>query len=391
MFSLLIVIIYMSFISLGLPDSLLGSGWPVMHAELGVPVSYAGIIAAVISVGTIMSSIMSARFTKKFGTAIVTIISVLLTAIALIGFSFADKYYMLVLIAIPYGLGAGGVDAALNNYVALNYSSRHMSWLHASWGIGATISPYIMSLCLTNGLGWHMGYRTIGIIQSIFVLILVSSIPLWKKSSSVKETENSVKVLTTKEAIKLPGVLLMIVAFFCYYTIESTAGQWASSYMEACRNVSAEVAAKFTSYFYFGITGGRILNGFIANKFSDRTMIRAGIIIMLTGTLLIILPLSNTFALIGLIIIGLGCAPVYPSIIHSIPDNFGEENSQSLVGLQMAGAYSAGIIMPPLFGIIAEHISLYLYPVFILLFIIITIVSLKIMYNILKKINDKNN
>lgn len=377
MVSLLLAIIYIAFISLGLPDSLLGASWPIMQEQLGVPLSYAGIITMLIAVGTIVSSLFADRVIRKLGTGMVTAISVALTAAGLMGFSLSGEFWMLCLLAIPYGLGAGAIDAALNNYVALHYSSRHMSWLHAFWGIGVTISPYIMSFCLTRNLGWEMGYRSVSYIQIALTAVLFATLPLWKKAAEkgVHQEEVTPTVLSVPQALKLKGAPNVLIAFFCYCALESTAGLWASSYLVGHRGLDAQTAASFAALFYLGITAGRILNGFITDKFGDRVMIRTGILVMSAGILMVALPLPSTLpCLIGLVVIGFGCAPVYPCVIHSTPVNFGKENSQSLVGIQMACAYTGSTLMPPLFGLIAQHITIGLYPLYLGIFAIAMLV-----------------
>ena len=374
MVSLLLAIIYIAFISLGLPDSLLGSAWPIMQGQLGVPLSYAGIITMIIAGGTIVSSLFADRVIRKLGTGLVTAISVALTAAGLMGFSLSTEFWMICVLAIPYGLGAGAIDAALNNYVALHYSSRHMSWLHAFWGVGVTISPYIMSFCLTRDLGWEMGYRSVSFIQIALTAVLFATLPLWKKAAKVHTQEEEVipKVLSVPQALKLKGAPNVLIAFFCYCALESTAGLWATSYLVGHRGVDAETAASFAALYYLGITIGRVLNGFVADKFGDRTMIRTGILVMAAGIVLVALPLPTTLpCLVGLVVIGLGCAPVYPCIIHSTPVNFGKENSQSLVGIQMASAYTGSTLMPPLFGVIAQYIHIGLYPLYLGIFTLV--------------------
>ena len=371
MVSLLLAIIYIAFISLGLPDSLLGSAWPIMQGQLGVPLSYAGIITMIIAACTIVSSLFADRVIRKLGTGLVTAISVALTAAGLMGFSLSTEFWMLCLLAVPYGLGAGAIDAALNNYVALHFSSRHMSWLHAFWGVGVTISPYIMSFCLTRNLGWEMGYRSVSLIQIALTAVLFATLPLWKRAATgnAQTEEVTPSVLSVPQALRLKGALNVLIAFFCYCALESTAGLWATSYLVGYRGVDAETAARFAALFYLGITAGRILNGFVADKFGDRIMIRTGILVMAAGVILVALPLGTTLpCLVGLVIIGLGCAPVYPCIIHSTPVNFGKEHSQSLVGIQMASAYTGSTLMPPLFGLIAQYISIGLYPLYLGIF-----------------------
>lgn len=372
MIHLLLVIIYIAFISLGLPDSILGSAWPSMYGELNVPFSYAGIVSMIIAAGTIVSSFFSEKLIKRLGTGRVTTLSVALTAIALFGFSFSHSYIMLCLWAVPYGLGGGCVDAALNNYVALHYKSRHMSWLHCFWGVGATLGPYIMGICLTNGLRWNSGYRAIGSFQVVLVICLLFSLPLWKSGQSSGDSKSQeTQSLKLKDTLGLPGAKAILLSFLCYCALESTTGLWASSYLVLYRGLSTTVAAKWASLFYLGITAGRFLCGFITEKFGDRNMVRIGQGIALSGTIFLLLPFGSAFALIGLILIGLGCAPVYPCLLHETPDNFGPERSQSVMGMQMASAYVGTTLMPPIFGWIAEHIHVGLYPLFLMMFVVI--------------------
>lgn len=372
MYSLLIAIIYLAFISLGLPDSLLGSGWPVMHNELGVPLSYAGIVSMIITGGTIVSSLASDYLTRKLNPGLLTALSVALTAAALFGFSVCSSFWALCLLAIPYGLGAGAVDAALNNYVALHYSSRHMSWLHAFWGLGVTVSPYVMSFCLTHQLGWNMGYRSISIVQIIITAILFASLPLWRsrKSLSSEEPAQAVKL---SSVLKIKGVKHCLIAFLCFCAFEATAGLWASSYMVIHKGIDANTAARFAALFYMGITAGRFLSGIIADKVGDRRMTIIGMCVVLSGIIMMLLPFGSIPALAGLLLAGFGSAPVYPSIIHATPSNFGRENSQALVGIQMASAYCGSTLAPPVFGFIAQYVNIGLYPVYLGAFAIITL------------------
>ena len=373
MVHLLLVIIYLSFISLGLPDGLLGAAWPTVYQELAVPVSYAGIIAMIISAGTIISSLMSDRLTYKLGTGKVTAISVMMTAAALLGFSTCNAFWMLCLWAIPYGLGAGSVDASLNNYVALHYESRHMSWLHCMWGVGAAVGPYIMGYVLSVGKHWTLGYRGVGIIQIVLTVILFLSFPLWKerKDSNAVQQETNAKPLTLFQIFKIPGAKEVMITFFCYCALEQTTALWASSYLTLHKGVPTETAAAFASIFFIGITAGRLLNGFLTIKFNDRQLIRGGEFIIFTGIVAMLLPVGKTVSLIGFILIGLGCAPIYPCIIHSTPENFGEDRSQALIGVQMASAYIGIFLMPPLFGLIANHINVALLPEYILIILIL--------------------
>ena len=387
MVHLLLAVIYLSFISLGLPDSLLGSAWPTIYQEFQVPVSYAGIISMIISVGTIVSSLQSDRLTKKLGTGKVTAFSVLTTAVALWGFSISTNYWMLILWAIPYGLGAGSVDASINNYVALHYKSYHMSWLHCMWGLGASAGPYIMSFALAHGHGWNMGYRYISFIQIGLTAIIMISLPLWKNRNGENAVEAVVerndekslgnepeRALTIKEIFSIPGAKQVMLMFFGYCALEQTAGLWASSYMVLKYGISLELAASYGSLFFVGITVGRAVSGFITMKLNDNQMIRLGIGIIFVGIVLMCLPMSHEVALAGLIIVGLGCAPVYPCVIHSTPDNFGADKSQAIVGVQMASAYTGNVIMPPLFGLIANHISAALFPVYLLAILVLMFV-----------------
>ena len=364
MIHLLLAVIYLAFISLGLPDGLLGAAWPVMYPEFGVPVSFAGLVSVTITLGTIISSLLSDRLTRRFGAGKVTVVSVLMTAAALLGFSFGGKFWLLILWAVPYGLGAGGVDAALNNYVALHYSSRHMSWLHCMWGIGASVGPYIMSFALT-GIGWNGGYAIVGVIQILLVVGLMFSLPLWRGATAEGETVTAAP-LTVPEILRIPGAKAVFVTFFCYCALESTAGLWASSYLVLHKGMEEELAASFAAMFYLGITAGRFVSGFLTARFSDHTLIRLGQGIIFLGVFVVLLPLPAGITVAGMLVIGLGCAPIYPSVIHSTPETFGADKSQAMIGVQMASAYLGSCLMPPLFGLIANHISIALFPVYML-------------------------
>lgn len=370
MFSLLLALIYVSFISLGLPDSLLGSAWPQMQESLGVSLSLGGVISFLITASTILSSLMSHRAIQRFGTGGVTMCSVAMTAIALFGFSLSDSFFALCLWAIPYGLGAGSVDAALNNFVALHCKAKHMSWLHCFWGIGATGGPYIMGLCLSRGMGWQAGYRTISFLQMALTLILLLSLPLWKKQELPLSGGETVRPQTPQwgKLLKRPGVKAALTAFFFYSALELTTGLWGSSYMVAVRGISAETAAKWISLFYLGITAGRFFSGFLTLRFSDDAMVRLGEGTAIVGIVLMLLPLHNLFLCVGLILTGLGCAPIYPSLLHATPQRFGKSLSQSLMGTQMAISYLGSTTMPPVSGFLSEKISMGLYPVLLLVF-----------------------
>ena len=376
MYSVLLIIIYIAFISLGLPDSLLGSAWPVMYKDFGVPLSYAGLVTMIIAGGTIISSLLSDRLTKKFGAGLVTAVSVMMTAFALFGFSISGSIWILCLFAIPYGLGAGAVDAALNNYVALHYASRHMSWLHSFWGVGAAVSPYIMSHFLVGGNSWHMGYRSVGVIQILLTAALFISFPLWKKQVPVSTNPSRNKAVKRfSQVLSIRGVKLVLISFFGYCALESTAGIWASSYLVRHRGIDAETAARFASLFFLGITFGRFASGFVSDRLGDKRLIRIGIIVLSGGIIMVAIPIqANILALCGLVVIGLGCAPIYPSIIHATPDNFGKDNSQAIIGIQMASAYTGTTLMPPLFGLIADYVHIGLYPLYLSIFAVLMFV-----------------
>lgn len=377
MVHLLLAIIYLAFISLGLPDALLGAAWPSMYPQFDVPVSYAGIISMIIALGTVVSSLQSDRLTKKLGTGKVTALSVLMTAMALFGFATSHFFGMLCLWAIPYGLGAGSVDASLNNYVALHYESRHMSWLHCMWGIGASAGPYIMGYALTAGWGWNSGYHIIAVLQIVLTAILLCSLPLWKQRPAEVLQDGkvqNVKALSIREVLQLAGAREILVCFFCYCALEQTTGLWASSYLTLHKGVSADTAASFASMFYLGITVGRALSGFLTMKLNDVQMIRLGEVIIGIGVLVMLLPFGQSLSLTGLILIGLGCAPVYPCVIHSTPAHFGADKSQAIIGIQMACAYVGTCLMPPVFGLIANHITVALLPVYLLIILVLMVI-----------------
>ena len=394
MFSILLLMIYLSFVSLGLPDALLGSAWPIMYQEFAVPVSYSGTVFMIICGGTILSSLNSEKLNRRFGTGKITAISVLLTAIALFGFSISHSFLMPCLFAIPYGLGAGSVDAALNHYVALHYSSRHMSWLHCMWGLGASVGPYIMGFVLQRGEPWNRGYLIVSIIQFILAIILFCSLSLWKKNpEELKENSANApgamegkatsdgaeapkqKALSLKEVFAIPGAKESLASFYGYCALEQTVGLWAGSFMVLALGMEEKLAASYVALFYFGITFGRFLSGFFTMKWKDEQMVLGGSAIVFFGIFLLFTPWSKALVLPALILIGLGCAPVYPSVIHSTPYNFGVEHSSALIGAQMAAAYVGTLIMPPLFGVLGRSFSMKLFPyysMFLLLFMVFT-------------------
>lgn len=406
MLTLLLVIIYIAFISLGLPDSVLGAAWPSMFEQLGVPVGYAGIITMIIAGTTILSSLSSNFLNRKLGTGRVMVISVAVTAAALFGFSVSSKFWHLCLIGIPYGLGAGNVDASLNNYVALHYKPRHMSWLHCFWGVGTMIGPAVMSAFIAGGGVWTQGYRSISIFQMILTAVLLASLPLWKKAEKVEagrygerslsltnefpsETrgadENTVSStlpadeeespVTLKTAIKIPGVLFAILAFLCYCIVEATTGFWATTYMVFYRGIEINLATSWAMLFYVGITAGRFLSGFVSEKLGDKNMIRSGSAIVLLALALMALPFGGRWLVFAaLILAGFGCAPIFPCMIHATPDRFGKKNSQAVIGLQMACAYTGSTFGPPLFGLIVQKISVFWLPFYGMIFALLLIV-----------------
>jgi hypothetical protein len=373
----LLAIIYVAFISLGLPDALLGAAWPSMYRDFSVPVSYSGIIFMIIAGGTIVSSLQSDRLTKKLGAGAVTAISVLTTALALFGFSISHSYIALCLWAIPYGLGAGSVDAALNNYVAIHYASRHMSWLHCMWGIGASLGPYIMGYALTGGAGWNSGYRYIAVLQIGLTAVLFFSLPLWRGQAKIacktEAADTKATPIPLRHVVMIPGAKEIMLTFFCYCAVEQTANLWASSYLVLHRGVSAETAAGFASLFFVGITAGRFLSGFLTLLLNDTQMIRLGQGLIAVGIITLLLPFGTITSLVGLLLIGLGCAPVYPSIIHATPANFGEDKSQAMIGVQMASAYAGTCLMPPVFGLIANHLGISLMPFYLTVILIVMV------------------
>lgn len=377
MTGLLLAVIYLAFISLGLPDALLGAAWPAIYQELDVPISGAGIISMIIACGTVSSSLLSDRLTRALGTGLVTAASVALTAAALYGFSQSRSFAGLCLLALPYGLGAGGVDAALNNYVALHYASKHMSWLHCMWGIGVTTGPAVMGMALSGGHSWNTGYWYISLMQIGLTAVLVASLPLWQKRSEAQKHEGddeaAPKPLSLREVVRLPGVLEIMACFFCYCTVENSAMLWASSYLHLEEGIAVETATSLAGMFCLGITIGRGINGFIAIRLNDRQMIRMGLVVLFLGVLILLLPMGRTLTVAGFVLIGLGCAPVYPCLMHATPALFGVQRSQAVIGLQMAAAHLGVLLMPPLFGVLANHISISLLPWFLLCFLLLLV------------------
>ena len=388
--------IYLAFISLGLPDSLLGAAWPVMQSDYGEPLETAGYLYMCIAAGTIVSSLASGWMNNKLGTGKVTFISVTMTAVALLGFTYSPSLIWLIICAIPLGLGAGAVDASLNNYVALHYKAHHMSWLHCFWGVGASIGPMVMAFYIVNQGSWRSGYLTIAIIQFSLAILLLFALPLWalvaRKSPNESEPEGFSEVVNPAiKPLKIKGVKFALITFFFLCGAESTMGLWGSSYLVNTKELSAAEAAKWVSFFFIGMTVGRLVAGFITMKVSNKVLIRSGQLTALFGVALILLPLPTSLSLTGFIFVGLGLAPIYPCLIHETPIRFGKVHSQSIIGYQMALAYTGTTFLPPLLGIVASKTSLLIFPIFILVFILGMFVSSEKVNHIIKNRSHSNN
>lgn len=355
-----LILIYLAFISLGLPDSLLGSAWPVMGPSLDAPLSGAGAVSLIITCGTILSSLLAGRLLRRLGTGRLTCVSVALTAGALLGFSAAPAFGWLCLLAVPLGLGAGAVDAGLNQYVAVHYSSRHMNWLHCCWGVGATLGPLILAASLSTGGGWRKGYLVIGCIQWALFLIVLLSLPQWKREREGQKAQAAEG--EPVRPLRLPGAKSALAAFFFYCALETTTGLWGSSFLKEARDVPAQRAAGWISLFYLGITVGRLLAGFATARLSNRKLIRLGQGLCAAGVLLLLLPLPVWTAPAAFCLLGIGCAPIYPGMLHETPVRFGETASQAMMGIQMACAYTGSLTVPPAFGWVAQHLGAELFP-----------------------------
>ena len=382
--SLLIAVIYLAFISLGLPDSLLGSGWPIMQTDLGVPSSYAGYVSMSISFMTIISALVAPTIIRIVRTQWIVVFSILMTVVGLIGFSCSKSYAMLFIFVVPYGLGAGSVDSALNNYVAKHYSSSVMNFLHCFYGVGAMISPYIMSIALAKAQ-WNEGYRWTAYIQSGIMIICLMSVPLWKKNITGEDNSERDSV-GIREALKIRGVIPTLIAFFAYCSGECTCFLWTSSYFIGTKNtISAETAAAFGSLIFGGLMFGRLISAFVSNKLGDRLLIRIGIAVEAVGILFIFLPFNDYIpAAVGFAITGIGMGPVYPAIQHMAPGNFGKKNSSAVIGLQMASAYIGSTLMPMVFGLIQQAIGIWIMPVYLTVFVVINICMIEFAYKRIK-------
>lgn len=372
---MLLIILYIAFVALGLPGALLGSAWPVMQGELDKPVHYAGIITMLIALGTILTSLMADNLTKKIHPWLVVVLGMLLMAVSLFGFSFTSSFWFMCIWAVPLGLGAGAVDAVINNTIAVRYSSRHMSWLHCFWGLGAMVGPYIMGFYLTRGIHWSYGFGTVGLLQLLALGLLIFSLSHWKKPvPSETSAPKPPPAKSFRMVLRIPGVKFALLAFFAYCALESTAGLWASTYLVYNRNIPAESAALFASFFFIGITAGRFVSGFVSNLLGEWKMILLGLVTIFVGIVAVWFSFAPAWVcLFGLIVIGLGCAPIFPSLMHATPDNFGLENSQALVGIQMAAAYTGSTVIPPLFGGLAGIVGIGFFPAFLFIFLLITV------------------
>lgn len=387
-----LIIIYAAFISLGLPDSLLGVAWPVMQPEYHVPFGFAGIVSMVVSGGTIVSSLMSGRLLKRFGVGRVTFVSVLMTAAALLGIAVLPSFIWILFLAVPLGLGAGSVDSGLNEYVAEHYQAHHMSWLHCFWGIGAMTGPVIMSRYIAVGSSWRNGYLTVSVIQFILVAVLFFTLPLWDKVASTKndteETTHGQEPDATRNSLLFPlkvkGVKIALISFLFYCGIESTMGLWGSSFLVRAKELDAATAAAWVSSFYGSITVGRLIAGFITMKVGNKVLIRAGELTVLAGVILLLLPLPNGFSLAGFMIVGLGCAPIYPCMLHETPVRFGKRDAQMIMGFQMAVAYIGSTLLPPLFGFIAGNLTMAVMPLFLLIYVFAMLFSSEKMNRFMK-------
>lgn len=397
MATLFLLVIYAAFISLGLPDGLLGVAWPVMYTEFDVPVSLAGLVSMTISLNTIISAVLSGRVLKRFGTGRVTVVSVLLTATALLGFSLAPGVLWLVLLAIPLGLGAGSVDAGLNDYVAKHYEAHHMSWLHSFWGLGAMSGPIIISQILARDESWRSGYLIVSIVQFGLVALLFGTLPLWDRIARLKGRPAEGSVVHAPEArhapartrprtpasvaksvfapLRIAGVKPVLIVFFLYCGIEATMGLWGSSFLIRVKGVNASTAAAWVSLFYGSITVGRFISGFVTMRLSSKAMIRSGEIAILTGVISLLLPLPTAFSMLGFVLIGLGCAPIFPSMLHETPARFGDAEAQNIMGFQMAVAYIGTSLLPPIFGALASATTFALLPVVLIVFIALMLLN----------------
>lgn len=402
MATVFLIIIYLAFISLGLPDSMLGAAWPIIRLDFGAPVDAAGLLSMIVVAGTIISSLASSVVLKRLGTGMVTFISVLVTALALLGFAYSSSVLWIAVLALPLGLGAGSIDTGLNNFVATHYKAHHMSWLHCFWGIGAMLGPILMSRYIAGGESWRMGFLAVSIIQFALVVVLFFSLPLWKRAGkgnspqpqdTPEQAEPHTEASTSAggKVLRIPGVKLAMLTFLFYCGVEATVGLWGSSYLVNAKGIPAATAAGWVSLYYGGITAGRLITGFITFRFSNRTLIRGGLAISLLGAVVLALPLPDVFSLIAFILVGLGSAPIFPCMLHETPARFGQEHSQRIMGYQMALAYTGGAFLPPLLGWVAARSTFMILPAVLIGYIIVMIFSSESINSIMNKRKGKVN
>jgi len=377
MATLLLIIIYLAFIGLGLPDSLFGTAWPAIYTELNLPLSYGSAITITCSLCTTLSSLFSVHLIRKFGTNKVTAFCTALTAIALFGFSFADSFLMLCLLSIPLGLGAGAIDNGLNAYVSLHYSATQMSFLHSCYGVGVTISPYILSQIISGDAGWRGGYRIAFFIQLFITLVTFLSIPVWGKIHGKPEAkeERKPKVLSFKELLALPGIKAVWCIFLCSCTIEFICGAWGSTFLVEYKGLPIDKAAGMVVFYYLGMTLGRFFSGILATRLSCWQIIKIGECVIAAAVLVLLLPLPTIFAAVGLFLVGLGNGPLYPNFSYLTPSNFGEENAEAVMGTEQVCAYIGCTGVPAVFGILAQVFGLWLFPVFLLVFFVPLVIA----------------
>ena len=382
---LLLIVIYIAFIGLGVPDSLIGSAWPAIHTELGIPVEMVSILTFLISGCTVLSSMFSTRILNKLGTAKVTAFSTAMTALSLLGFSLVPSFLFMIPLAIVLGLGAGAIDSGLNNYVALHCKASHMNFLHCFYGVGVSLSPYIMSQAFSN-VGWRGGYRYAFYVQFAIALLLIFSVPLWKKNSSTQETdEESGVTLSIAEMIKKSDVRQVWIIMLMTNAIEYACGVWGSTYLVEEKGFEIEHGALALTVYYVGMSIGRFASGLLANKIKTWKRIFIGCVILAPAIVIMLLPLGDIFAVVGLFLIGLGNGSIYPNMIHLTPHNFGKEVSQSIMGSQIAFAYIGVMLAPPMVSLISGLFGMKVYPVLLALLYIVMVITIKCFVNRLKK------
>ena len=368
MATLLLIVIYIAFIGLGVPDSLFGTAWPAIYTDLNLPVSWASIVTIIVSCGTITSSLLSSWLISRFGTGKITAVSTLMTALALLGFSCSDSMLWLCLCAIPLGLGAGSIDTALNNYVALHYKASHMNFLHCFYGIGVSLSPYLMSLALSKGT-WEGGYRAVFWFQLAIAALTVLALPLWKKvrhAQNGEEEEETPRVLSFPALMKMPKVRMACLVFIGYCALEYTCGTWGSTFLVNAKGAAADTAARMVTFYYVGLALGRFLSGVLAGRLHSRQLVKIGQMILLAAVVSLFLPLPFAFCSVSLFFIGLGNGPIFPNMLHLTPELFGKDLSQAVIGAEMATSYIGVLLAPALFGLIAQNVTAALFPVYLL-------------------------